>query len=210
VQDTREPVRWGRAVARAATIVAGVALVSQYFVFLVLHLRSFARDGSVVSLAFAALESLVLALFVLRRPAVRTGASLRDVVLAFGGTFAGMLYEPVQGPGTLGTAVFFTGLGLQLVALLSLNRSFGVLPALRGVQTSGLYGAVRHPLYASYVVTWIGYLLNNPSTWNGAVFVVALLLAGARTLIEEAVLRTDPAYVAYAARVRWRMVPGVF
>ena len=99
---------------------------------------------------------------------------------------------------------------MQIVAILSLNRSFGIVPANRGIKTGGLYRLVRHPLYLSYVVHQIGYVLNNWSEYNICVFVGATLFQVLRIYREEQFLISDPAYRAYMSRTRSRLIPGLF
>jgi protein-S-isoprenylcysteine O-methyltransferase Ste14 len=97
-----------------------------------------------------------------------------------------------------------------LVALLSLGRSFGIVPANRGVKRHGLYRIVRHPIYASELIFHLGYLLGNISGRN--LGLVILVAAGQvyRLLAEERLLREDPAYRDYVKAVRYRLVPGIF
>ncbi len=84
------------------------------------------------------------------------------------------------------------------------------MPANRGVKTRGLYRVVRHPIYAGYTLTHIGFLLGFPSLQNAALYAAVFAIEVMRLLREEAVLKRDPAYVDYAARVRYRLLPGVF
>jgi protein-S-isoprenylcysteine O-methyltransferase Ste14 len=107
-------------------------------------------------------------------------------------------------------ALFALSIGAQIMAKLSLNRSFGMVPANRGVVTSGLYGLVRHPVYASYLLGHIAFLLANPTLWNASLYAVALGLQLARMQAEERLLRRDPVYAAYAQSVRYRLVPGLY
>jgi protein-S-isoprenylcysteine O-methyltransferase Ste14 len=93
--------------------------------------------------------------------------------------------------------------------LLSLGRSFGIVPANRGVRTGGPYRFVRHPAYSGYVLTGAGYLLENPSIRNACLFAVVTLAQAVRIVEEERTLAGDPAYRAYARRVRSRVVPYV-
>ena len=76
---------------------------------------------------------------------------------------------------------------------------------------TGLYRYVRHPMYAGGIL----YLLGTPlllGSWLG--LVVLPLIVGAlmtRIPIEEAILRRGlPGYSKYAARVRYRLLPGVW
>lgn len=54
-------------------------------------------------------------------------------------------------------------------AKLCLWRSFGLVAAHRGLKAGGLYAVVRHPMYAGYVISHVGYLLVAPSWWNLAI-----------------------------------------
>jgi protein-S-isoprenylcysteine O-methyltransferase Ste14 len=100
---------------------------------------------------------------------------------------------------------------MAIIALLSLSRSFGLLPAYRGIKSSGLYSVVRHPLYTAYVISFIGYLINNPSVANAAViaFGTAFLLV-MRIHCEESLLLEYDDYSRYASRTRWRLIPAVW
>ena len=79
------------------------------------------------------------------------------------------------------------------------------------VVTTGPYAVVRHPMYAGYV--W--WLLAVPlalGSWP-ALAPAALIALGVlvRTILEDRTLHAElPGYPEYAARVRWRLVPGVF
>jgi protein-S-isoprenylcysteine O-methyltransferase Ste14 len=102
------------------------------------------------------------------------------------------------------------GMAWQAWAKLTLGRSFGLLPAHRGVVTSGPYALVRHPIYLGYLVAHIGFLLANFSGRNAVVLAVLYGLQVTRMVLEERVLYGASAeYRAYTQRVRWRFVPGV-
>ncbi|MBV9653152.1 MAG: isoprenylcysteine carboxylmethyltransferase family protein [Acetobacteraceae bacterium] len=79
------------------------------------------------------------------------------------------------------------------------------------VITDGPYRVVRHPMYAGAALLFIGAPLLLGSWWGLAV--APLLIAGtaARAVGEERVLRRELAgYDAYAQRVRYRLLPGVW
>jgi protein-S-isoprenylcysteine O-methyltransferase Ste14 len=107
-------------------------------------------------------------------------------------------------------AVMVAGFALQFSAKLTLRRSFGVVAANRGVKASGPYRLIRHPMYAGYALTHVGFLLSGPALWNVAVYGATLAIAVRRILAEERVLREDEAYRALAAKVRYRLLPGLF
>ena len=60
------------------------------------------------------------------------------------------------------------GLAWQVAAKVTLGRSFGLLPAARGLVTSGPYRVVRHPIYLGYLITHLAFVAANPTMWNVA------------------------------------------
>ena len=131
--------------------------------------------------------------------------------MAFGGTFAGVLFRPVGAHPAWGVAAGFglqlAGLVICIVSLVALGRSFGFVAADRGVKTQCPYAVVRHPVYASYLLIQSGFVVQAISLRNIAVFVVATGCNVCRALAEERLLSGSPAYRAYQGRVRWRMIP---
>jgi protein-S-isoprenylcysteine O-methyltransferase Ste14 len=107
-------------------------------------------------------------------------------------------------------ALMAGGFLLQVAAKLTLRRSFGVVAANRGVKASGPYRLVRHPMYAGYILTQLGFLLAAPVLWNLLVYAVLWSFQVLRIRAEERVLRQDPAYQALAGQVRWRLIPGLY
>jgi protein-S-isoprenylcysteine O-methyltransferase Ste14 len=99
---------------------------------------------------------------------------------------------------------------LSVASLLTLGRWFGVRPALRGLATTGPYRFVRHPMYLAYLVADIGYNLQE---WNSGT--ALLVMAGWLALLfriraEERVLSRHADWPGYVARVRYRLVPGLW
>lgn len=191
-------------------LTRGVALL-WFGWFLVAHIQGFRVTGKLSLALFAAAEGLIVLLFVLRRPPRQVQWHPVDVLAAFAGTGAALLFRPSDHPGLPGgEALIVIGLLAQLGSTASLGRSFGILPANRGVQTRGFYQFIRHPIYASYVILHSGYLLNNPTSANLGVAALSLTFQLIRIRREERVLFRDPEYERYAAQVRFRLLPGVY
>ncbi len=109
-----------------------------------------------------------------------------------------------------GEVVQCVGIALQIWAKLSLGRRYGLLPANRGVVTTGPYRIVRHPVYLGYFINHLGFLSYSLSWHNIAI--LGAMYAGEiyRMFLEERTLRADPEYVPYMASVRYRFIPWVF
>ena len=95
-------------------------------------------------------------------------------------------------------------------SLVSLNTSFGILPADRGIKTDGMYQFVRHPIYSSYILFFLGYYINNPTLHNAIVICIATIFGYVRILFEERYLQNNTAYVAYMKKVKFRLIPYIF
>ena len=196
------------------SILTSAVLAAAYMIFAWAHFSQWNSVGRPVGLGLVVQELVVVVLFVTRR---RSRATSRSVVawLATGLGTCAMLAtrpggEPLAGLGALYFALQFVGVAVAIFSLWSLGRSFGLVPANRGIQTGGTYRFVRHPIYAGYLIGQIGYILENPTLWNVGVFVVAWAFQLVRISQEEEFLRSDPAYVEYCTRVRNRLIPFVY
>ena len=174
-----------------------------------------AADVNAQALLLVIGEGLAAALILLRRSSATQSQHPLDWLLSFGAVSAPLLLTRPAPAGTLvpaalATALMLAGLLLQIAGKLALWRSFGMVPANRGVRTRGPYRFLRHPIYAGYTLIHIGFLLGFPSLPNTLLYGALLAVEVARLMREEAVLRGDPDYRAYAARVRYRLLPGVF
>jgi protein-S-isoprenylcysteine O-methyltransferase Ste14 len=149
----------------------------------------------------------------IRRPAASISLDPRDWILALGGTLLAMLARPGGAaliPPYVAVAMVAGGTLISLAAKFSLNRSFGLAPANRGVRMRGAYVFVRHPMYLGYAVVHGAYLLVNPTPFNAALIGLTWWCQFGRVLREERWLMQDGAYRRYAKIVRYRMIPGLF
>ena len=139
-------------------------------------------------------------------------SSFYTTFIAFAGTGAPLLIQPegiMLAPDYITAPLIWTGTALALAAKLSLRRSFGLVPANRGVKSSGAYRFVRHPMYTGYVLNHIGFMLLFFSFWNVVIYAVTWTLLYLRAIEEERFLLKDPLYADYAKTVKARIVPGL-
>ena len=198
-----------------ATDLLARAIVATLMAFLSYNLLAdFMRTGRLTGLLLLVSESMVVVFTITRRRARRVDRSVDAVVvttLSVAGPphlratdAAGLLPDGV-------TALMATvGLGLVIAAKFTLGRSFGIVPANRGVVVGGPYTFVRHPIYTGYLITHLGFLIAHPTPWNVMIAIAADAALVVRALIEERVLGADVEYQSYCRRVGWHLMPGVF
>jgi protein-S-isoprenylcysteine O-methyltransferase Ste14 len=159
-------------------------------------------------------ESLAALLILTRRSTTTASRHPLDWALSLMAVNTPLLVAPAAAstfmPSQITTALMIAGMVIQISAKAALWRSFGLIPANRGIKTKGPYRFVRHPMYAGYTLTHIGFLLGFPSLQNSFLYLTAFLIEIARLLREELILNQDSVYREYAARVRYRLFPGIF
>jgi len=77
--------------------------------------------------------------------------------------------------------------------------------------SSGPYRFVRHPMYVGVIVMGIAMPLVWGSLWALLLGGVTAMMFVVRTALEDLTLRRElPGYEEYAARTRYRLIPGVW
>ena len=143
-----------------------------------------------------------------RKPATREGAWW-EVALSWGAAVVPMLGFRPTAAGWPGASAALQGLGLVglLASIISLGRSFSIAPADRGLVTGGAYRYVRHPMYVAELLSNAGFLVGNLSGRNALTLAAMLATLIWRISREERIVGR---YEEYAARVRWRLIPGIW
>ena len=190
-------------------------LVIVLFSFMAVRIGAdFLETGRLTGLLLLASEAAVVILTVFRRAPAAVDRSIRARTL----TAASILGPPLVRPSLIAplapefVTVSVSALGLLVVIAgkISLGRSFGLIPANRGIVSAGVYRLVRHPIYLGYLITHFAFVAANPTIWNVAVMLTSDIALLARAVCEEGTLARDEAYRHYQTRVRWRVVPGLF
>src|SRR5438132_487547 len=199
----------------AVTDLLSRAVVAMLFTLLVINiLGDFLRTGRITGLLLLVGESLVVVLTVIRRRARVVDRSAIAATLTAASVVGPVLLRAGQltplAPDALTAALSALGLAVVVVGKLSLGRSFGLVPANRGVVVRGPYALVRHPIYTGYLATHIAFVLQHPAPWNICVLIVADVALVLRALLEERVLSLDAEYQGYCQRVGWHLLPGIF
>jgi protein-S-isoprenylcysteine O-methyltransferase Ste14 len=178
------------------------------------NIKASVESHRVIGAGVGLLGLLAAVLFLIRRPPQRVSKSIPDWLVAFAGTFGASLLRPggsnLGWSDPIGLSLQGVGIALGVCGYLTLRRSLGVVPAHRGLVTGGVYRVVRHPVYASYFIADLGYLLQSPRAWNVGVLVLVWVCQLLRIRNEERLLSNDHEYRLYCERTRWRVLPGVW
>jgi protein-S-isoprenylcysteine O-methyltransferase Ste14 len=193
----------------ARGIVAGLFLALAANLF-----DDFMRTGHVTGLLLLASELLVAVFTMTRRRTNDVDRSATALLLTATSVLGPALLRASTGnallPDALTVSVSAIGLMIVVAGKLTLGRSFGIVPANRGVVTGGPYDIVRHPIYLGYMITHVAFLFAHPLARNLIIIAIADAALVARALVEERTLEKDDRYQAYCRRVGWHLVPGVF
>ena len=189
-----------------------ILLAIFYMLFAFANAKSFLADPRLSVLLIVLMETIAAIFLIIRRDPEETRHTWQTWTTTTCGTLAPTLFRPVEATADLliGDIFQVTGFVVQIAALLCLNRSFGLLPAYRGVKSFGPYSWVRHPLYTAYVISFIGYWVNNQSTVNAAIVLFGSAFLVMRIYYEEALLFKYADYTCYANRTRWRLIPSIW
>ncbi len=113
------------------------------------------------------------------------------------------------------TGTILVAAGLLIAQLAVIQNDYAAsnvtVEAGQTVVASGLYGAVRHPLYLGAVIMMIGIPLSLGSYWGFVALLPGTLVLVVRILDEERMLTDSLAgYADYTRKVRYRLVPLVW
>lgn len=190
-------------------------VVLAFYLWLVARLLgNYWSDGGLANLLMLPSEGLVVLFLLSRRHARTISTHPGEWLLALVGTCSPMLIlaQPAQAlvSPLVGGTLILVGMVVQVLAKIALGRSLGCVPAHRGLKLHGPYRFVRHPMYAGYALSHIGFLLMNATLWNLVLYAGCESIQILRLLAEERLLSDDSRYRAYRAAVRHRLVPGLF
>lgn len=206
-----DPSPRAQRVIRISANVIGAAGAG-YFAYITL--AAYLTTHRPIGFLQSAEQMVVVVAYLVRRPARVVTDRFSDWLLAFGGTFAPVLLRPdgmhPQWGLEWGLALQFCGVAICLWSLLALGRSFGFAAADRGLVRRGPYRIIRHPIYASYILLQVGYLLQSLSLRNLVVVLLATACNVGRIRAEEVVLASNAAHADYRNRVRWKILPSVW
>jgi protein-S-isoprenylcysteine O-methyltransferase Ste14 len=183
-------------------LLSNFTLFIFWILFAVRHIKAYLLYPQNYILIFIISEAIIALLFLFRKKEISISRKKFDWLISITATFLPLLLIP-GGKVTnlnLGINLMTTGVIIQMAAALSLNRSLGIVPANRDIKTNGLYKLIRHPMYLSYFLTYIGYGLVSFSLFNFCLITFTLVSVLIRIKIEETFLNNSTEYEKYKKR----------
>ncbi|WP_375483902.1 methyltransferase family protein [uncultured Mycobacterium sp.] len=120
-------------------------------------------------------------------------------------------WSPVAMPTCLvGDVLVAVGLGVAMLVVIENSHAAATVRVEAGqnLVSTGLYGLVRHPMYAGNVIMLVGIPLALGSYWGLVLVIPGLLVLVLRIRDEEKLLREElDGYREYTQKVRYRLVP---
>jgi protein-S-isoprenylcysteine O-methyltransferase Ste14 len=194
-------------VEKVFVLVLYAWLVSRIFI-------NYFNNGGLTNLLLLPSEGVVVLFLLMRRRTNSISRSPTEWIVAMAATCVPLFVAPGVGhaliPTSIAATVLLIGIFLQVHAKITLGRSFGCVPANRGLKLAGPYRFVRHPMYAGYLLSHLAFFAVNPTLWNLAIYSISYLLQIPRLLAEERLLSKDPSYSEYKSIVRYRLIPLLF
>lgn len=182
-------------------------------VFVLSSFNHWQENGGILSLGLLLVNSILLLLFLTRRESETISSKYLDWIIPLATVSFSMSLRANPSSDAqlniLSISIQFIGLMSILGSLLSLGRSFGVVPANRKIKNSGCYKLVRHPLYTSEIVFYLGFLVGNFSLVNLILLILIVTGQVYRAISEEKLLSKDQEYLHYIRKVKYRFLPGL-
>ena len=101
-----------------------------------------------------------------------------------------------------GAVIWVTGSVLGVWTVWSLRQSISLVAQARSLVTSGPYRLTRHPIYACYLLQYVGLWLAHCNLALGLMLLVWFALTAVRMYFEELVLQAEfPQYQEYQKAV---------
>lgn len=183
-----------------------------YFVYL--NLEAFLGTYNPIYLLVVLSQSQLVIFFLIRSDTKNVSPSPFDYVVSILGTFLVLLYQPAYAAFTpitlIGNILVYIAVCIEVWGVWSLNTSFGIVAANRGVKKGGLYMFVRHPIYLGSLFLYLGYAFVNPSIFNVCILILAGVCQILRIRSEERILTQSTEYSEYSTKVKWRLIPFVY
>lgn len=164
-----------------------------------------------LSVAVLGLETLILLLYMIiylkREAAIENAETLKETVFPF---FVASLpffisISPYTSIPVFIKSIIFLfmlfGFIINITGLITLGSSFAVMVEVRSLKTQGIYRCIRHPIYFSHFITFLGILIFHFSYLTLWLYLIFILGQYKRAKMEEKkIIKKYPDYIFYKKR----------
>jgi protein-S-isoprenylcysteine O-methyltransferase Ste14 len=195
-------------------IVAGNILLAAIYLGVALPTSRYDWGSRIANTIWIVGAVIIGVMTLFRRPATDTKVGPGAIFSNLAALLAPAMMRPGRPApaiaGMVGIGLELAGVALSQVARIAMGRSFGMMPAHRGIVTRGPFRLVRHPTYLGWLILGFGFATYYPGRRNLSVMIVTIPLVIWRIILEEDLLARDPAYREYTARVPYRLIPFIY
>lgn len=195
-------------------LVAMLPTITSLYVFIIEALKN---QIDLYSFGIAFWGFFIVVPMLTRRTATRVSLRPWDWFITAGRTYwpfamyytLDVTHAVALAPFVVSNTVFWMSILFMMYARFDLGRSIGLVPAHRGLVTTGVYGWVRHPIHTAQIAFYIAHSIRYFSPWNVLIIGIGIAFVFAKTLVEEKFLKEDEEYREYCRKVPWRWVPWI-
>ena len=193
-------------------LVTNIILAALFANFIMIYYNEYDTNPKFSTLLMMIQVSCIALFFLVRVAPSKVSMDPKDWSIAVLGTALPMLIFPVENSVEVAALLLLQliGIFISIVAILSLNNSFGIVPAIRNIKTRGLYSLIRHPIYFGYFMFITCIVLQNMTAMNVMVLLAIYAADIYRIIAEERLLSENYEYQTYKTHVKWRLLPFIW
>ena len=128
------------------------------------------------------------------------GASFGFLWTTFGASYLEPSHHLMQAVSFIGLFIIFLGQLLSIWGILTLRKSFSLLPEARELVTTGPYKLFHHPIYIGYSMVMFAQVLLYQNFYIFTGFIIAVFLFIVRAKFENNKLSILPEYDMYVQK----------
>ena len=153
-------------------LVFKIVYILYSYIFLYRFLNDYIQNGSLSSLIYIMFEIALIVMVIIRKLPKEVTVKSSDCFYAIFGAILPLMIIPdyLASDSNYLLALQVIGVVISGLGLLSLNSSFGLIPANRGVKQNGFYRVIRHPMYCGYIISISAVVFQNLTQFNFLIF----------------------------------------
>jgi len=187
-----------------------------HYVYKETHIYELFKKLDIIDVTFFLHNIIFLTVILIRKEYINIDKDWRHWVVVILSFFSNLFFikrkEYIHIPLVIKTVGYINALSIivGILALISLGRSFGIVPAVREIKTDGLYKIIRHPMYLSDILFKTPIVLKYFNLYNVLIYTISVFMYVLRARYEEQLLATYNSYKDYLQKVKFRFIPFIY